>query len=138
MSDNIVVPQSPTSPGVIVTDKDHHGYHHRGLEGKDATFFLQNNLSDGVRSILRELSDNKAATVEARLEAQLKTVDSMHNIIRETHANNVAIEKNNAEVKALVIEKQKEVIDLIKDMECQRLKDENTRLRMSLSTDTNV
>lgn len=58
MSDNIVVPQSPTSPGVIVTDDK--GYRGHGLEGKDATFLQSTQFALANQFLNRDIVENRA------------------------------------------------------------------------------
>lgn len=73
MTENIVVPQSPTTPGVIVSEGNH-DYGHRGLEAKDSTFFLQSQLATSAQlqakdsgdygyRLLSAIKDNHSAVV---------------------------------------------------------------------------
>lgn len=61
MTDNIVVPQSPSSPGVIVTDNDkgHYGHHRGGLEGKDASFIFASDSALSRQMLNTSVNENR-------------------------------------------------------------------------------
>lgn len=82
MTDNIVVPQSPTSPGVIVTDNDkgHHG--HRGLEGKDATFIQQTQLATANQMLNRDIADLRASLERNFMNTTLASRDATIELLK--------------------------------------------------------
>lgn len=77
MTDNIVVPQSPTSPGVIVTDNDKSWGNSRGLEGKDATFIHSSQVAVSDQLLMRDVVDNKAF-FERGLGVTREAIDRNH------------------------------------------------------------
>ncbi len=126
MSDSIVVPQSPTSSGVIVTDGHRGGHHHRGLEGKDASFFVLNSMSD----LSRDLSSSRAEGVTARFEGQLKSVEIEARLQARIDDNkyHLAVDKADrkqdmAALRCEMSERFSKIEMLMKDQEIQRLRD---------------
>lgn len=114
---NVVIPANGSNPGVVVTGAGHHGYGHRGLEGKDATFIgtsqLQSdlrNLTDGFGKDITSVSlavergrtDTERTTALTREVALIQSMEVKNMLIGGFKDNRFEMAQFAAEIKAAV------------------------------------
>lgn len=79
MTENIVVPQSPTTPGVIVSEGGRGNY---GLEGKDATFIQTGHFATSHQLLARDIAENRAVYERGNAQAMLATKDNTIEVLK--------------------------------------------------------